>query len=113
MLGIPYKQIQGSEVRSEGSAAEDRLPLMPHEGTLCRKATGEPLPLCLGAGRTGLQLSSGIAWRSAGQRVGKDNPALCAPQDLSAGIFVSIECVSKFTRMHFRHLFMHFCVFKP
>ncbi len=24
-----------------------------------------------------------------------------------------LECVSKFTRMHFRHLLMPFCVFKP
>ena len=49
-----------SEVRSEGNAAEDRLPQRPHEGTLRRKAEEEPTPLCLVAGRTRLWLSSGL-----------------------------------------------------
>ena len=35
---VSKKKIKGSEARSPGNAAEDRLPLKPHEGRLRRKA---------------------------------------------------------------------------
>lgn len=47
----------------------------------CAERQGEPSPLCLGAGRTGMQLSSdgGTVRRSAGSGTGKDDVPFLRP----------------------------------
>ena len=91
ILGIPYKRIQGSEARSEGSAAEDRHPQMPHEGTLRRKAGRSAVLTVLGCR---LYRSVAVIRHRLAERWSTGGGEVYLPMraaGMSAGFFASLE----------------------